>query len=56
MKVTIVTVPIPYVAGRDEVTSHKEIDWANTSDRKWLTSHIHWAVHNNQSVTIHQSN
>jgi hypothetical protein len=30
----------------------KEISWANSSDRKWLTNHLHWAMNNNHLVLI----
>jgi hypothetical protein len=32
--------------------SSKVINWANSSDRKWLTNHQHWAIMNGKSVTI----
>ena len=28
------------------------IDWKNSSDRKWLMSHMHWALNNQHSVTL----
>lgn len=30
----------------------KNIDWKDSSDRKWLMNHMHWAMHNNRIVTI----
>lgn len=30
----------------------KHIDWGNSSDRKWLMNHLHWAVHNGKQVRI----
>ena len=36
----------------DEFDSLKSIDWNNSSDRKWLTSHLHWAMNNSRQVTI----
>lgn len=30
----------------------KTIDWTNSSDRKWLTSHMHWAMHNSRAVSL----
>lgn len=30
----------------------KTIDWNDRSDRKWLESHLHWAVNNNMAITI----
>lgn len=30
----------------------KSINWNNSSDRKWLTNHMHWAMHNDRIVTI----
>lgn len=31
---------------------HKTIDWNNSSDRKWLMTHMHWAMHNARIVSI----
>lgn len=31
----------------------KRIDWNNSSDRKWLMSHMHWAMHNSREVAIY---
>jgi len=36
----------------DEFDSLKSIDWNNSSDRKWLTSHLHWAMHNSCQVIL----
>lgn len=30
----------------------KSIDWSDSSDRKWLTNHMHWAMNNGQTVTL----
>lgn len=30
----------------------KTIDWSNRSDRKWLESHMHWAVCNHMVITF----
>ena len=30
----------------------KNIDWHNSSDRKWLMSHLHWAMNNRTIVTF----
>lgn len=36
----------------DEFDSLKSIDWNNSSDRKWLVNHMHWALHNSRQVII----
>lgn len=40
--------------GVDPLTSSegKIINWNSTSDRKWLTSHQHWAMNNQHCVLI----
>jgi hypothetical protein len=30
----------------------KEINWRNSSDRKWLMNHLHWAMHNNRAIEL----
>jgi hypothetical protein len=30
----------------------KQIDWNDSSDRKWLMNHLHWAMNNERSVTL----
>lgn len=30
----------------------KEINWNDASDRKWLMNHLHWAMNNQQIVTL----
>lgn len=35
----------------DGEMTHKTIDWNNSSDRKWLMNHFHWAM-NNQHVVL----
>lgn len=40
---------------RDVLESSKHIDHANSSDRKWLTNHIHWAMRNHRVVTLSPS-
>lgn len=40
----------------DNKTSHKIIDWNNRSDRKWLESHMHWAMNNLFQVSICPAN
>ena len=30
----------------------KSIDWNDSSDRKWLQSHLHWAMNNARCVEI----
>lgn len=34
------------------VVSEKTIFWSNSSDRKWLMNHLHWAMNNRTSVTL----
>lgn len=56
MKVTILTSPNRSVARESQsdfsTFSRKDISWADSSDRKWLMNHLHWAMHNNQSVRL----
>lgn len=35
--------------------STKAIDWTNSSDRRWLMNHLHWAMHNDNTVTLSPS-
>lgn len=35
-----------------EMESLKVIDHDNSSDRKWLSSHLFWAMRNGRTVTI----
>lgn len=49
MKVIISTTP-QGSGFKDMVT--KTIDWTNSSDRKWLMNHIHWAMNNSHSVHL----
>lgn len=37
-------------------TQHKIIDWNDSSDRKWLMTHLHWAMCNTKLVTIEPAN
>lgn len=30
----------------------KTIEWSDSSDKKWLMNHIHWAMHNARCVTL----
>ena len=30
----------------------KFIDWSNSSDRKWLNNHLHWAMMNDTAVML----
>lgn len=30
----------------------KSIDWNDSSDRKWLQNHLHWAMHNGREVRL----
>jgi len=32
--------------------STKKIEWTNSSDRKWLMNHLHWAMNNDRFVGI----
>lgn len=48
MKVTVITDSL-HPEFRE---SQKLIDWDNSSDRKWLMNHLHWAMHNVRRVTI----
>lgn len=34
----------------------KLIDWNDSSDRKWLMNHLHWAMHNEAKVTLNATN
>jgi hypothetical protein len=52
MQVAVITIPIPYVAGKDEIIGQKVINWKYPSDRKWLTNHMHWALHNGHHVSV----
>jgi hypothetical protein len=36
----------------DTPLDSKVVDWNDSSDRKWLTNHLHWAVNNGQAVLI----
>jgi hypothetical protein len=38
--------------GRTGNPEVKAIDWNDSSDRKWLMSHLHWAMHNGQEVRL----
>lgn len=33
--------------------STKHIDWNDSSDKKWLMSHLHWAMNNSRQVNIY---
>ncbi len=35
------------------IESSKYINHNDSSDRKWLTNHMHWAVRNGRQVTIY---
>lgn len=49
MKVKILTIERSDPCRR---THEKEISWMDRSDRKWLESHMHWAMMNDREVTI----
>lgn len=42
-------------AGADayEFEAKKVINYSNSSDRKWLSTHMHWAFHNNRRIELH---
>jgi hypothetical protein len=56
MEVTISTQPVKDYRqrnlGRPNNPTVKRIDWSNSSDRKWLTNHLHWAMNNDHEVVI----
>lgn len=35
-----------------QIENSKRIDWMNRSDRKWLDSHLHWAMNNQRMITL----
>ena len=37
-----------------DTNESKRIDWNNSSDRKWLVNHMHWAMHNDREVSIYR--
>lgn len=36
----------------DQTDDCRVIDWSNSSDRKWLTSHQTWAFHNDKYIIM----
>lgn len=46
--VSVITGPVE----GDAPESKKTIDWRSNTDRKWLTSHLHWAMLNGQAVVL----
>lgn len=30
----------------------KRIEWSDSSDRKWLMNHLHWAMNNGVEITL----
>lgn len=32
--------------------SNKNINWNDSSDRKWLMNHLHWAMNNGHRVSL----
>ena len=36
--------------------STKTINWNNSSDRKWLMNHLHWAMNHFADVTLSRCN
>lgn len=49
MRVRILTYS---VANPEAKTQGKAIDWNDSSDRKWLQNHMHWAMHNEHGVAL----
>lgn len=49
MKVKVHTSPLD----SSSVETRKSIAWDNSSDRKWLMNHLHWAMNNQQIVTLY---
>ena len=49
MKVNILTFNLKEV---DAKTQAKAINWNDSSDRKWLMNHMHWAMNNSHGVTL----
>lgn len=52
LPVRVITVK---VEGAVMSESFKVIDWNNSSDRKWLTNHQHWALSNNHKVGLERA-
>lgn len=51
MKVTVQTIDQP--SGLATIHSLiKQIEWTNSSDRRWLTNHLHWAMNNDKEVRL----
>ena len=48
MQVSVTTIDV----ANPETAKQKQINWRDSSDRKWLTNHLHWAMHNNQEVSL----
>ena len=44
MKVNVTTIPQPFVAGRDSPLFDKDTDLDLPGNRRWLVSHIRWAM------------
>lgn len=40
----------------DEPATAKLINWNNSSDRRWLVNHQHWALNNSHCVLIRPAN
>lgn len=32
--------------------NNKSIDWNDSSDRRWLMNHLHWAMNNGRTVIL----
>lgn len=51
-KVNVMTIPQPFVAGRDSPISNKETDLDLPGNRRWLVSHIRWAARFGHQVVV----
>lgn len=45
----------PFVGCKPQPDRIKDIDWHNSSDRKWLMSHLHWAMMNGRTTILYPS-
>lgn len=56
MRVTVATEPKADFrkprGGRTGNPDCKTINWSDSSDRKWLNNHLHWAMNNSQEVRL----
>lgn len=47
-----VTIDTTQFTSRGTHNTTKKINWNDSSDRKWLMNHLHWAMTNDNSVTL----